>query len=447
MTNICSITLAEVAPLGNGATILHADLDAFYASVEQLLDPSLRNRPIAVGGGVVLAASYEARSFGVRAGMSGWRARQLCGDLLFVGGHFRRYQELGDEVVSVFHDFTPLVERVSIDEAFLDVAGAIHLFGPPDQIAASLRQRVRDEIGLPLSVGVARTKHLAKVASQVAKPDGMVVVNPANERDFLDPLPIGLIWGVGPTTERRLHEAGIHTIGQLADTGSPILSGLLGHKAGAKLAALSVNSDPRTVETSARSKSMGAQAALGRRRVTPDLIRETLGYLVDRVAGRLRKANVAGRTVTVRVRFTQLRSVTRSATLPVAISTTLTLTEVADQLAHSALADNREEREITLLAVSVSNLRPEHSLQLELPLDQRGTGGRPESVIEAGRWGVDRSVDAIREKFGRTAVGYAAASLSEADRVPEEFRELAERNDVVGKLLEGSRHHGQFDRS
>ena len=184
--------------------------------------------------------------------------------------------------MAVFHDFTPLVERVSIDEAFLDVAGAIHMFGPPDQIAASLRQRVRDEIGLPLSVGVARTKHLAKVASQVAKPDGMVVVNPANEYDFLHPLPIGLIWGVGPTTERRLHEAGIHTIGQLADTGSPILSRLLGHKAGAKLAALSVNSDPRTVETSARSKSMGAQAALGRRLATPDLIRETLAiWLIE----------------------------------------------------------------------------------------------------------------------------------------------------------------------
>jgi len=416
-----------VTPPESGATILHADLDAFYASVEQLLDPALRNRPIAVGGGVVLAASYEARSFGVRAGMSGWRARQLCGDLLFVGGHFRRYQEFGDEVMSVFHDFTPQVERVSIDEAFLDVAGAINLFGPPERIAASLRQRVRDEIGLPLSVGVARTKHLAKVASQVAKPDGLVVVDPADERHFLDPLPIGLVWGVGPTTERRLHEAGIHTIGQLAETGSPILGRLLGDKAGAKLAALSVNSDPRTVATSTGSKSMGAQAALGRRRATPDLIRETLGYLVDRVAGRLRTAKVAGRTVTVRVRFTHMRSVTRSATLPVAISTTLTLTEVADQLAHSALADNREEREITLLAVSISNLDPEHSLQLELPLIQGATESRPESVIEAGRWGVDRSIDAIREKFGRSAVGYAATSLSDADRVPEEFRELAER--------------------
>ena len=176
------------------ATILHADLDAFYASVEQLLDPSLRNRPIAVGGSVVLAASYEARSYGVHGGMPGWRARQLCGDLLFVGGHFDRYQQFGDDVVSVFHDFTPRVERVSIDEAFLDVTGAIHLFGEPVEIAASIRRRVRSEIGLPLSIGVARTKHLAKVASQVAKPDGLIAVAPGEEADFLDPLPIGLIW-------------------------------------------------------------------------------------------------------------------------------------------------------------------------------------------------------------------------------------------------------------
>jgi len=417
----------------SGATILHADLDAFYASVEQLLDPSLRDRPIAVGGGVVLAASYEARRFGVRAGMPGWRARQLCGDLRFVGGHFRRYQQFGDEVVSVFHDFTPRVERVSIDEAFLDVAGAVHLFGAPAEIAAAVRQRVREEIGLPLSVGVARTKHLAKVASQVAKPDGLIVVDPAHERAFLDPLPIRLIRGVGPTTERRLHEAGIHTIGQLAETGSPILRSLLGDAAGAKLGALSANIDTRIVQTPGPSKSVGSQAALGRRQVTRELIRETLGYLGDRVAGRLRKAHMAGRTVTVRVRFAQLRSVTRSSTLPVAISTTLTLIEVADQLARSAIADNQWEQEITLLAVSVSNLCPEHSLQLELPLDRtdlprtQGHLRRPRAEVEVGRWGVDRSVDAIRDKFGRAAVGYATSVLSGADRVPEEFRELAER--------------------
>jgi DNA polymerase IV len=435
--NMCSATVpgVELPPVGR-ATILHADLDAFYASVEQLLDPCLRNRPIAVGGSVVLAASYEARSYGVRGGMPGWRARQLCGDLLFVAGHFDRYQQFGDEVVSVFHDFTPRVERVSIDEAFLDVAGAIHLFGAPAEIAAAIRRRVRDEIGLPLSVGVARTKHLAKVASQVAKPDGLVAVAPDDERDFLDPLPIGLIWGVGPRTEQRLHEAGVYTIGQLAMTGSPILSGLLGHAAGTKLAALSANVDERPVETPAPSKSMRAQAALGRQEASPELIRETLGYLADRVAGRLRRATLAGKTVTVRVRFPRLRSVTRSVTLSAAISTTLTLTEVAETLAHSAIFDERE-REITLLGLSVSNLRPDHSLQLELPFDSprvwRRAGPQAGNVVEACRWGLDRSLDAVRDKFGRTAVGYAAVTLSGAERVPEEFRELAERGHEGGQ--------------
>lgn len=418
-------------PPARRATILHADLDAFYASVEQLLEPSLRNRPIAVGGSVVLAASYEARSFGVHGGMPGWRARQLCGDLVFVGGHFGRYQQFGDDVVSVFHDFTPRVERVSIDEAFLDVAGAVHLFGPPTEIAAAIRRRVREEIGLPLSVGVASTKHLAKVASQVAKPDGLVAVAPGEEVAFLDPLPIGLIWGVGPATERRLHDVGVYTIGQLARTGSPILATVLGDAAGAKLANLSANFDERAVEAPARAKSMGAQAALGRREATPRLVRETLEYLADRVAGRLRKAALAGRTVTVRVRFAHLRSVTRSLTLPVAISTTLTLTEVAEGLAHAAITDNGE-REISLLAVSVSNLRPERSLQLELAVDApawpRDASPRPRSVVEAGRWGVDRSVDAIRDKFGRAAVGYATVALSDASRVPEEFRALAEHD-------------------
>ena len=320
---------------------------------------------------------------------------------------------------------------MSIDEAFLDVAGAVHLFGAPTEIAAAIRRRVRNEIGLPLSIGVARTKHLAKVASQVAKPDGLVAVDPGEERDFLDPLPIGLIWGIGPTTERRLHQAGIWTIGQLAKAGSPILGSVVGQTAGTKLAALSANVDERAVETPDRSKSMGAQAALGRRDATPELIRETLGYLADRVAGRLRKANLAGRTVTVRVRFPHMRSVTRSVTLSVAISTTLTLTEVAERLALSAILDNEREREITLIAVSVSNLRPDHSLQLELPLDshnlRRDAGLRLGSVVEASRWGVDRCVDAIRDKFGRTAVGYATVALSAAERVPEEFRELAER--------------------
>src|SRR6516164_1410530 len=200
------------------ATILHADLDAFYASVEQLLDSSLRGKPIAVRGGVVLAASYEAKAFGVRGGMPGRRARELCPQLIFVGGHFDEYQRLGDAAIAVLGDYTPLVERLSIDEAFADVAGCTHLFGPPAEIAATIRRRVRREIGLPISIGVARTKHLAKIASQVAKPDGLVVVDPATELAFLHDLPVDLMWGVGPVNRARLAEIGVRTIGQLART-------------------------------------------------------------------------------------------------------------------------------------------------------------------------------------------------------------------------------------
>src|SRR6478736_1013544 len=200
------------------ATILHADLDAFYASVEQLLEPSLRGKPIAVGGGVVLAASYEAKAFGVRGGMSGRQARELCPQLVFVGGHFGEYQRLGDAAIAVIGDFTPLVERISIDEAFADVAGCTHLFGPPAEIAGIIRKRVRTELGLPISIGVARTKHLAKIASQVAKPDGLAVVDPATELEFLHDLPVDLMWGVGPATKARLAKIGVATIGQLAKT-------------------------------------------------------------------------------------------------------------------------------------------------------------------------------------------------------------------------------------
>jgi DNA polymerase-4 len=409
------------------ATILHADLDAFYASVEQLLDPTLRGLPIAVGGGVVLAASYEARVHGVRAGMAGWMATKLCPNLRFVGGHFTEYKRLGDQVVDVFYDYTPFVERISIDEAFLDVSGAVHLFGPPATIATAIRTRVRDEIGLSVSVGVARTKHLAKIASQVAKPDGLVVVEPAGERTFLDPLPVGLIWGVGRVSRERLEALGIRTIGELAATDSPILESLLGRAAGSKLASLSANVDPRRVEGPGPAKSVGAQAALGKRDATPALLRETLGYLCDRVAGRLRASGLGGRTLTVRVRFPQLRSVTRSITLPLPISSTLTLTEVALQLAASALSDNPNEQAVTLLAVSASNLAPDSNLQLELPLQLRDQAVRPGGTKGALRWAVDRSVDAVRGKFGRSSVGYATVVFSAGPRVPEQFRELAER--------------------
>src|SRR5256886_15169811 len=219
------------------ATILHADLGAFYASVEQLLDPALRGKPIAVGGGVVLAASYEAKAFGVRGGMPGRQARELCPQLTFVTGYFQHYQRLGDAAIKVINDYTPLVERLSIDEAFADVAGCTHLFGSPGEIARTIRRRVRVELGLPISVGVARTKHLAKIASQVAKPDGLVIVDPATELDFLHDLPVELMWGVGPVTKSRLPEIGVLTIGQLASTPGWPLERLLGPAAGAKLPA------------------------------------------------------------------------------------------------------------------------------------------------------------------------------------------------------------------
>jgi DNA polymerase-4 len=410
------------------ATILHADLDAFYASVEQLLDPALRGRPVAVGGSVVLAASYEARAFGVGAGMPAGRARRLCPDLVFAPGHFEEYQRLGDQVVEVLGSFTPLVERVSIDEAFLDVAGAARLFGDPPGIAAAIRRRVRCDIGLPVSVGVARTKHLAKVASQVAKPDGVVAVAPQDEQRFLEHLPVGLMWGVGPVTRSRLSDVGIRTIGELAAAPGRSLDRLLGTSAGHKLAALATNVDRRAVETARGVASVGAQAALGRREATPVLLRSVLGYLADRVAGRMRAAGRAGRTVTVRVRFPGLRSVTRSITVPEGVSTTLTVTEMAVELAGAALAAYPGERHVTLLAVSVSNLVRRAALQLELPLEVEGSRWRPGTATGAARIGVDRSVDAVRARFGHDAVGYAGVRFSDTDGVPEAFRRLAERS-------------------
>ena len=411
------------------ATILHADLDAFYASVEQVLDPALRGRPIAVGGGVVLACSYEAKAFGVRGGMPARRARELCPGLRFVGGHFREYQRLGTEFVAVLHDFTPSVERISIDEAFADVAGSVHLFGPPAAMATEIRRRVRTELGLPVSVGVATTKHLAKVASQVAKPDGMVVVDAGTERAFLDPLPVELLWGVGPATQARLASRGIHTIGDLAAASPEMLQRLIGNAVGHKLAARADNVDPRPVETSRKARSVGAQMALGRQRATPELLRTALGALADRVASRLRDSGRAGRTVTVRVRFADLRSVTRSRTVSAPISSTLTLTDLATGLASTALADNPGERDVSLVGISVSKLVDEPALQLELPLDLGDADVRPGSRPGAARWALDRAADRVRARFGRDAVRYAAVAFSDLDTVPDGFRELAQADD------------------
>lgn len=389
--------------MARAPTILHADLDAFYASVEQLRRPELRGRPVAVGGGVVLAASYEAKRFGVSGGMAGWRARQLCPDLVFVGGHYSEYQRLADEVMAVFADFTPHVQRISIDEAFLDVAGSVHLFGSAERIAHGIRSRVRAEIGLPVSVGVARTKSLAKIASQAAKPDGLLVVPPDNEREFLMPLPVDVLWGVGPATRAKFAARGIHTVAQLAE--SPWAE-----------QALAPLVDERPVRKGGRAGSVGAQSAFARTFPTDDLLASVLGHLADRVAGRLRAKNRAGRTVAVRIRFAGARAITHARTLPDPVAATLTLTEVAVQLAREGLARHPEQSQISLLAISVSKLVDQPAVQLDLL--------SPDNY--SARWAIDHSVDAVRSRFGRRAVGYARPALAAATSVPDEFRQLAE---------------------
>lgn len=407
------------------AAILHADLDAFYASVEQLLDPRLRGKPIAVGGGVVLAASYEARAFGVQSGMPGRRARQLCPNLIFTGGRFKEYQRLGDAAIAVLADFTPDIERISIDEAFADVSGSTQLFGSPGEIAARVRARVKAEIGLTISIGVARTKHLAKIASQVAKPDGLVVVEPDVELTFLHGLPIDLMWGVGPATKAKLAAHGIETIGQLALRSPGAMERVLGRAVGRKLTALSWNRDPREIETRRRSHSAGAQSALGRRPAAEQVYRPVLHHLAERIAGRLRAKDRPCRTVTVRVRFANLRSITRSITLPAPIIATNALAEIAVDLVRGALADYPDERTISLLAISASNLGDD-DVQLELPFAMADDGRRPGTRKGLMRSRADRAVDAIRDRFGWQAVSYASA-IGVTRSVPDDFRSLAEK--------------------
>jgi DNA polymerase IV len=409
------------------ATILHADLDAFYASVEQMLDPSLRGKPIAVGGGVVLAASYEARAFGVGSGMPTRRARELCPSLIFVEGQFREYQRLADAAMDVLVGFTPLVERISIDEAFADVAGCTHLFGAPVRIAMAIRQRIRKELGLPISIGIASTKHLAKIASQVAKPDGLLLVEPRTELEFLRDLPIELMWGVGPVTKDRLAKIGVQTIGQFSKMPGRSLENVIGRAATANLGALATNQDIRRVRPGRRSRSAGAQSAFGKRLADESVVAPALRHLADRVATRLRASGRPGRTVTVRVRFTGLRSVTRCVTLDAPIAATPILAEVAQSLVMKALSEHPTEMFITLLAISVSHLEPCWDLQLELPLRLAHQGQRAGTARNVARLSADHAIDKIRGRFGRGAVGYGSAILETYRSVPDDFRRLAEK--------------------
>ncbi|HEY8316302.1 MAG TPA: DNA polymerase IV [Gaiellaceae bacterium] len=377
--------------MSEDATILHADLDAFFASVEQRDDPRLRGRPVIVGGGVVLAASYEAKAFGIHSAMGGARARRLCPHAIVVPPRFSAYSEASKAVYRVFDDTTPLVEGLSIDEAFLDVRGMRRLAGAPVEIASRLKQEVLAQVGLPITVGIARTKFLAKVASGVAKPDGLLVVQPERELAFLHPLWVERLWGVGPVTSRKLRERGITTVGQVAQLGEAALVAFLGRGAGRHLYALAQNRDPRSVRVGRRRGSMGAQHALGRAPKATEEVDAILVSLVDRVTRRLRGAHRVGRTVVLRLRFGDFSRATRSHTLPFATAHTETILAAARGL-YASVTPLIERQGLTLVGVAVANLDDAVPSQLVLPFERRSDDA------------LDAVLDQVRIRFGSAAI-------------------------------------------
>jgi DNA polymerase-4 len=381
--------------VGNEGTILHADLDAFYASVEQRDHPRLRGRPVIVGGGVVLAASYEAKARGVRTAMGLTEARRLCPSAIVVQPRMAAYSEASEAVFEVFRQTTPLVEGLSIDEAFLDVRGMETVSGTPSAIAARLRADVLERVGLPISVGVARTKFLAKVASAVAKPDGLLVVPLDGELAFLHPLPVERLWGVGRVAADKLHGAGITTVGEVALLAEIALVSILGQAAGRHLHPLAHNQDSRPVQMGRRRRSIGSQRALGRSPTPPDALDAIVLGLVDRVTRRMRVAGRLGRTVVLRLRFDDFSRATRSHTLPWPTADTETILATVRALLTTAMP-MIEHRGITLVGLAVSNLDDDAAIQLALPLDRHSGSA------------LDVALDAVRRRFGSTAVTRAA---------------------------------------
>jgi DNA polymerase IV len=403
----------------SATTILHADLDSFYASVEQRDDPSLRGRPVIVGGGVVLAASYEAKAFGVRTPSSAGQALRLCPQAVVVRPRMSAYAEASKAVFEVFRNTTPLVEGISIDEAFLDVSGLARVSGTPLEIATRLRAEVREKVGLPITVGIARTKFLAKVASAVGKPDGLLLVPPGRELEFLHPLPVERLWGVGAVTAGKLRAYGIETVGQMAVLPERELMAVVGQGAGRHLHALSWARDPRRVQTGTRRRSIGAQHALGRRQRSFDEIEAVAASLVDRVTRRLRRAGRVCRTVVLRLRFGDFTRATRSMTVGQATARTETILSAVRALLHEVRPLILDQG-LTLVGVALTNLDREGAEQLALPLDLGGedrvTGGGPpdantvRSVPAAARDAValDAALDSVRDRFGSVAVTRAA---------------------------------------
>jgi DNA polymerase-4 len=372
-------------------TILHADADSFYASVEQRDDPALRGRPVIVGGGVVLAASYEAKAFGVRTPMGETQARRLCPQAIVVRPRMEAYSEASDAMFEVFRDTTPLVEGLSIDEAFLDVGGLRRISGTPSEIATRLRAEVRERVGIPVTVGVARTKFLAKVASAVGKPDGLLIVPVGEELAFLHSLPVERLWGVGPVTARKLRERSIRMVAQVAELDEATLIRILGRASGRHIHALAHNRDPRRVEVGRRRHTIGTQRALGRRPRSPDALDTDMIALVDRLARRLRRGHRVCRTVTLRLRFGDFARATRSHTLPEATAHTVTLLNAGRILLADALPEI-QRRGITLIGLTFSNLCGDDAVQLALPFDRFASTT------------IDTTLDDLHDRFGSSAV-------------------------------------------
>ncbi|MDZ4264344.1 MAG: DNA polymerase IV [Mycobacterium sp.] len=385
---------ASARSTARSAAILHADLDSFYASVEQRDDPALRGLPVIVGGGVVLAASYEAKAYGVRTAMGGRQARALCPHAVVVPPRMAAYSQASTAVFEVFHDTTPLVEPLSVDEAFLDVSGLRRVSGTPVQIGARLREQVKERVGLPITVGIARTKFLAKVASQEAKPDGLLLVPPDRELAFLHPLPVRRLWGVGVKTADRLRAHGIETVADVAELSESMLCSMVGGAMGRQLFALSRNIDRRRVVTGRRRRSVGAQRALGRAGNTMSHaeVDAVVVNLIDRITRRMRTAGRTGRTVVLRLRFDDFGRATRSHTMPRATASTDVILGAARALVGAAgplIAD----RGLTLVGFAVCNIDRDGAQQLELPF--------AEAVDMTS---VDAAIDRVRGRYGNSAV-------------------------------------------
>lgn len=392
-------------------SILHADLDAFYASVEQRDSPALRGHPVWVGTGVVLACSYEAKARGIYTTMNGNQARRTCPEAVSVPPRMGAYSEASRKVYEIFHETAPVVEALSIDEAFLDVRGLEHISGTPPEIAARLRREVREKVGLNISVGVARTKFLAKVASAESKPDGLLVVEESEEEAFLHPLPIRKLWGVGKVTAEKLESAGIFRVGDIATAREATLTALLGEASGKRLLDLANNRDPRTVAPRERRRSVGAQSAFPRASRTAAEVESLGAALTDRVCGRLRQSGRSCRTVSLSLRFDDFSRASRSRTLDFPTDSTRTVLAAVRALLASA-REEIEERGLTLIGISLENLDDAGSVQLALPLagtpDPAGDSTDPRDTAA-----LDAALDDVRKRFGADSI--RRASLIDID--------------------------------